>query len=148
MKASLKSVILSLLMLITLILSTDTYSDGYTDVGYKDGFNIEVAMNVDGPIYLRAELGEITSSYGIGLGYDFNPINVMITADRTESDSYEYGIQLAHYDIGFSYFADLSYKDTKELGYKIGLGWSFNEKVSVLIYHADDGAFFGLRRLF
>ncbi len=135
-------------MLITLIFTEAAYSDGFADVGYKDGFNIEVSMNVTGPLFLRAELGEEISSYGLGLGYKFNPVNVMFTVDKTGYDNFECGVELAYYDIGWSYFADISYKDTKELGYKVGLGWSYNEKVSVLIYHSDSGAFFGLRRLF
>lgn len=137
-----------MLILTTLGLSVNTYSDGYADVGYKDGLSIETAMNVSGPVYLRAELSDDYASYGLGLGYTFNPVNIMFTVDRIGYNNFEYGVQLAHYDIGLSYFADLSYKDTKELGYKVGIAWSYTEKVSLLAYHSDNGAFFGLRRLF
>ena len=132
----------------TLIWSTPSYSDGYADVGYKSGFSIETNMNVQGPVYLRAEMGIDYQSYGLGLGYDFNPLNVLFTVDMINDGPIEYGVQLAHLDIGWSYFAGLSYKDTKELGYMIGLGWSYSEKVSIVTYYSDNGPFFGLRRLF
>ena len=137
-----------MLILIILTWSTISFSDGYADIGYKSGFNIEVAMNVTGPFYMRAELGDLVNSYGFGLGYDFNPVNVIFTADRIGNNIFEYGAQVAYYDIGWSYFLDFSYKSTKELGYKVGIGWSYNEKVSLLVYHSDNSSFFGLRRLF
>ena len=56
-----------MLILTTLTWSTISYSDGYADIGYKSGFNIEVAMNVTGPFYMRAELGDLVNSYGFGL---------------------------------------------------------------------------------
>ena len=139
----------SLLISTTLIWSTPSYSDGYSEIGYKNGLSIETNMNISGPVFIRTELsGEDVASYGIGLGYDFNPLNVMFTADRIGDNEFEYGVQFAHIDIGWSWYADLSYKSSKELGYKIGLGWSYNEKISLVTYYSDNGCFVGIRRLF
>ncbi len=138
-----------LLMLITLTWSVHSYSDGYADIGYKDGLSMQVNMKVSGPFYIRSELGTDVASYGIGAGWNNNYLRVMGTIDRTASDEFEYGVQASYYDRVYSYFAAVNYNSSQaKLGYRVGLGYTLNTNVSLITYYSDKGAFVGFRRWF
>lgn len=144
-----KKSIKSLLMLTILIISPLSYSDGYADIGYKDGLSMQVNMKVSGPFYIRAELGNDVASYGIGSGWNNNYFRVMGTIDRTASKEFEYGLQASYYDRALSYFTAINYNSSQaKLGYKIGLGYTLNTNVSLITYYSDKGAFVGFRRWF
>lgn len=149
LKISFSRIIKSLLILTTLIWSVSSYSDGYADVGYKNGLSMQVNMKVSGPFYLRAELGTDVASYGIGSGWNNNYFRVMGTIDRTASDEFEYGLEAAYYDRTLSYFAAINYNGAQaKLGYRLGLGYTLNTNVSLITYYSDKGAFFGFRKWF
>lgn len=149
LKTSFSKTIKSLLILTTLTLSGNSYSDGYADIGYKDGLSMQVNMKVSGPFYIRAELGNETASYGLGAGWNNSYFRVMGTIDRTGSDEFEYGVQGSYYDRVYSYFAAVNYNSGKaKLGYKIGLGYALNTNVSLITYYSDKGGFVGFRRWF
>ena len=138
-----------LLMLTTLTWSAHSYSDGYADIGYKDGLSMQVNMKVSGPFYIRSELGTDVASYGIGAGWNNNYLRVMGTIDRTSSDEFEYGVQASYYDRVYSYFAAVNYNSSQaKIGYRVGLGYTLNTNVSLITYYSDKGAFVGFRRWF
>ena len=139
-----------MLILTTLAWSTSSLSGGYADIGYRTGeLSMEIAMKVDGPVYIRAELGEDAASYGLGIGFDVQNFNIMLTADRVETDEFEYGVQVSYYDIGVSYCIDVSQRrNTGLLGYKIGVGYSINEGFSIMTHYSEKGAFVGFRKWF
>jgi len=138
-----------LLMLTILTWSAHSYSDGYADIGYKDGLLMQVNMKVSGPFYIRAGLGRDVASYGIGSGWNNTYFRVMGTIDRTASDEFEYGVDATYYDRTLSWFAAVNYNSSKaKLGYKIGLGYTLNTNVSMITYYSDNGAFVGFRRWF
>ncbi len=138
-----------MLMLITLTCTGLAYSDGYTDVGYKDGLSIQVNMKAYAPFYLRAELGTDVASYGVGAGWNNNYFNVMGTIDRIGTGEFEYGIQGTYYDKQLSYFADVNYNNSVyKLGYRLGIGYALNSNVSLITYYSDKGSFIGFRKWF
>ena len=138
-------------MLISTILiwSGNSYSDGYGDIGYKDGLSMQVNMKVSGPFYIRAELGNEVAQYGIGAGWNNSYFRVLGSVDRTASDEYEYGLEAAYSDRTLSWFTAINYNSAQaKLGYKIGVGYTLNTNVSLITYYSDKGAFVGFRRWF
>ncbi len=124
-------------------------SDGYADIGYRDGLSMQVNMNAYGPVYIRAELGEGASSYGIGTGWNNNYFRVMGTVDRTGSKEFEYGLHGSFYDRRWSGFTSINYNSAQaKLGYRIGAGYALNTDISLITYYSDKGAFVGFRRWF
>ena len=148
-KTSFNKTIKYLLILITLTWSVSSYSDGYADIGYRDGLSMQVNMSAYGPVYIRAELGEGTSSYGIGTGWNNNYFRVMGTVDRTGSKEFEYGLHGSFYDRRWSGFTSINYNSAQaKLGYRIGAGYALNTDISLIAYYSDKGAFVGFRRWF
>ena len=137
-----------MLMLITLTFTGLAYSDGYADVGYKDGLSMQVNMKVYAPFYLRAELGTDVSSYGVGAAWNNSYFNVMGTVDFINGD-FEYGLQAYYYDKQLSYFGGVNYNNgALKMGYRLGIGDALNSNVSLITYYSDKGGFFGFRKWF
>jgi hypothetical protein len=110
---------------------------------------MQVNMKVSGPFYIRAELGNEVSQYGIGAGWNNSYFRVMGSVDRTETDEYEYGLEAAYYDRTLSWFTAINYNSAQaKLGYRVGVGYTLNTNVSLITYYSDKGAFLGFRRWF
>ncbi|MEE8288945.1 MAG: hypothetical protein V3R25_05985 [Nitrosomonadaceae bacterium] len=146
-KTSFKGITKKMLTLATLTLSINSHGEGYADIGYNKNLSVETVLQVDGPLYMRAEVSKDLTSYGLGLGYDVNYFNVMATVDFVNDSEFEYGLQASYYDIGLSYFAALDYS-SENIGYRIGAGYSLNEGVSIITHYSDNGLFIGFRKWF
>ena len=110
---------------------------------------MQVNMKVYEHVYIRAEIGDETSLYGIGAGWNNNYFRAMGTIDRTSSDEFEYGLHGSFYDQRWSGFATVNYNSAQaKLGYRIGTGYALNTDVSLITYYSDKGAFFGFRKWF
>lgn len=137
-----------MLILITLTWSSASFSDGYADIGYKNGLSMQVNMKVSGPFYIRAEVGEGVSSYGIATGWNNEYFRVMGTLDRVSSTELEYGLEVNYYDRTLSWFAAVNYSNQSKVGYRFGVGYTLNTNVSLIAYYSDKGTFVGFRRWF
>lgn len=136
-------------MLIILISSTDTHSAEFVEAGYRDGLVIETTVNIESFVYAVAERSDDVISYGAGLGYQGNTYSSVFAVSQVLGDINEYKgeLQGTYNDGHFVAFATISlYTERTDLGYKIGVGYPVNEKLSISTYVSDAGFFIGFRR--
>lgn len=139
----------SLLMLTILTWCTPSYSAEYLEIGHRDGLVIETAVNVWDFVYVVGERSPYEYSYGLALGYEGNFYSSLLSFSQVTGDinQYKTEIQASYSDGSIVLFTALSLKSKrKDLGYKIGIGYPLNKRVSISTYISNNGFFLGFRR--
>lgn len=142
---------LTLITLISLvaIAAFSVSSEGYADIGYRDGLLIESFVNIESVLYLKAAKGLALESVGVGIGFTEKSYSVVLSSNYLdeEVEDFNVDVSVSYYDIGkVSYFANINRSGLGKTGYKIGVGYSINERVSLVVNYSDKGVFFGIRR--
>lgn len=138
-------------MLISIILawSNASFSAEYLEIGHRDGLVIEAAVNVWDFVYVVGERSPYEYSYGLALGYEGNFYSSLLSFSQVtgDIDQYKTEIQASYSDGSIVLFTALSLKSKrKDLGYKIGIGYPLNKRVSISTYISNNGFFLGFRR--
>ena len=145
-KATLNRLMLIILILSGFIAAFSASADGYADIGYNDGLLIESAIRVKSIVYIKAVKGVDFESYGAGLGFTKKNYTAVLSVNIV-ADDYSVDLYAGYYDIGkMSYFVNISRTALGRTGYKLGLGYGLNEKVSLVTSYSNGGVFFGIRR--
>ena len=148
-RASFKKAILKIFMLMISTLPIGTYSAEFVEAGYRDGLVIETTVNIASFVYAVAERSDDVISYGAGLGYQGNTYSGVFAVSQVLGDINEYKAELqgTYSDGHFVAFAAIGlYTERTDLGYKIGVGYPVNEKLSISTYVSGAGFFIGFRR--
>ena len=134
---------------IILILFVSQSSANYAEIGYNGGLSIKSIVRVKSVLILQTERDRDLESIGAGIGYRIKYFRLAAIVNQTSRENFNVELKAGYYDRGIPYHIGISQDlTTKELDYKVGVGYPINEKVNLMLNYSNKRLFLGVRQWF